>query len=57
MDNRRACRRCERDKPKGVERVDHRVIKCIVVVLQSGGRRIDMPAEYGSRMRLGLWTT
>ncbi len=37
------------NKPRGVARVDdRRVISGIVVALQSGGRWIDVPAEYGA---------
>ncbi len=41
------------NKPRGVARVDdRRVISGIVVALQSGGRWIDVPAEYGPRKTL-----
>ncbi len=41
------------NKPRGVPRVDdRRVISGIVVALQSGGRWIDLPAEYGPRKTL-----
>ena len=41
------------NKPRGVPRVDdRRVISGIVVALQSGGRWIDVPAEYGPRKTL-----
>ncbi len=40
-------------KPRGVARVDdRRVISGIVVALQSDGRWIDVPAEYGPRKTL-----
>jgi transposase len=56
------------NKPRGVPRVDdRRVISGIVVALQSGGRWIDVPAEYGPRKTLynrfvrwsaqGVWQT
>jgi len=41
------------NKPRGVPRVDdRRVISGIIVALQSGGRWIDVPAEYGPRKTL-----
>ena len=41
------------NKPRGVARVDdRRVISGIVVALQSGGRWIDVPSEYGPRKTL-----
>jgi transposase len=41
------------NKPRGVSRVDdRRVISGIIVALQSGGRWIDVPAEYGPRKTL-----
>jgi len=41
------------NKPRGVPRVDdRRVISGIVVALQSGGRWIVVPAEYGPRKTL-----
>lgn len=41
------------NKPRVVARVDdRRVISGIVVALQSGGRWIDVPAEYGPRKTL-----
>ena len=41
------------NKPRGVPRVDdRRVISGIVVALQSGGRWIDVPTEYGPRKTL-----
>ena len=41
------------NKPRGVARVDdRRVISGIIVALQSGGRWIDVPAEYGPRKTL-----
>jgi transposase len=41
------------NKPRGVPRVDdRRVISGIVVALQSGGRWIDVPVEYGPRKTL-----
>jgi transposase len=41
------------NKPRGVPRVDdRRVISGIIVALQSGGRWIDLPAEYGPRKTL-----
>ncbi|WP_408901882.1 IS5 family transposase [Plastoroseomonas hellenica] len=41
------------NKPRGVPRVDdRRVISGIVVALQSGGRWIDVPADYGPRKTL-----
>jgi transposase len=40
-------------KPRGAARVDdRRVISGIVVALQSGGRWLDVPAEYGPRKTL-----
>ena len=40
------------NKPRGVPRVDNRrVISSIIVALQSGGRWIDVPAEYGRARR------
>ncbi len=41
------------NKPRGVPRVDdRRVISGIIVALKSGGRWIDVPAEYGPRKTL-----
>ena len=41
------------NKPRGVLRVDdRRVISGIIVALRSGGRWIDVPAEYGPRKTL-----
>ena len=41
------------NKPRGVPRVDdRRVISGIIVALQSGGRWIDVPTEYGPRKTL-----
>ena len=41
------------NQPRGVPRFDdRRVISGIVVALQSGGRWIDVPAEYGPRTTL-----
>lgn len=41
------------NKPRGVPRVDdRRVISGIIVALRSGGRWIDVPAEYGPRKTL-----
>jgi transposase len=41
------------NKPRGVARVDdRRVISGIIVALQSGGRWIDVPTEYGPRKTL-----
>ena len=41
------------NKPRGVPRVDdRRVISGIVVALQSDGRWIDVPTEYGPRKTL-----
>ena len=38
------------NKPRGVARVgDRRVISGTIVARQSGGRRIDVPAEHGPR--------
>ncbi len=56
------------NKPRGVARVDdRRVISGIIVALQSGGRWIDVPTEYGPRKTLynrfvrwsaqGVWQT
>jgi transposase len=40
------------NKPRGVARVDdRRMISDIVVALQSGGRWIDVPAEYGAAQK------
>ena len=41
------------NKPRGVPRVDdRRAISGIIVALQSGGRWIDVPAEFGPRKTL-----
>ena len=40
------------NKPRGVPRVDDRRVISGIVALQSGGRWIDVPTEYGPRKTL-----